>query len=165
MDRRQVIRHFLVVGAGLAFMPSCVYKEGKVSIQLKSIQITPAQEQFLKELADAMIPPTDTPGAAELGSHLFALKMVDDCFVKEEQETFVAGLKKLQSAKAVPAELMASAEKNKQREELAFLKSFRRLVIQGYTQSEYVMTNLLPYQLVPGKYYGCVDLTSTTSKS
>ena len=89
MDRRQVIRNFLVVGAGLAFMPSCVYKDGKVSIQLQSIQINPDQESFLKQLADAIIPPTDTPGAAELGSHLFALKMVDDCFEKQEQDKFM----------------------------------------------------------------------------
>ncbi len=165
MDRRQVIRHFLVVGAGLAFLPSCVYKEGKVSIQLQNIQINPDQESFLKQLADAIIPPTDTPGAAELGSHLFALKMVDDCFEKKEQSTFMAGLKKLQGKEANPAALMSAAEQEKDEDALAFMKAFRRLVIQGYTQSEYVMTNLLPYQLVPGKFYGCVPVESTTSKS
>lgn len=165
MDRRQVIRHFLVVGAGLAFMPSCVYKDGKVSILLQSIQINPDQESFLKQLADAIIPPTDTPGAAELGSHLFALKMVDDCFEKQEQDKFMAGLKKLQGKEANPAALMSAAEQEKDEDALAFMKAFRRLVIQGYTQSEYVMTNLLPYQLVPGKYYGCVPVDSTTSKS
>jgi len=165
MDRRQVIRHFLVVGAGLAFMPSCVYKEGKVSIQLKSIQINPDQESFLKHLADAIIPPTDTPGAAELGSHLFALKMVDDCFEKQEQSRFIAGLKKLQGKEPDPADLMSAAEQEKDEDALAFLKAYRRLVIQGYTQSEYVLTNLLPYQLVPGKYYGCVPVDNTTSKS
>lgn len=165
MDRRQVIRHFLVVGTGLAFLPSCVYKEGKVSIQLKSIQINPDQESFLKQLADAIIPPTDTPGAAELGSHLFALKMVDDCFEKQEQDKFMAGLKKLQGKEPDPAALMSAAEQGKDEDALAFMKAFRRLVIQGYTQSEYVMTNLLPYQLVPGKYYGCVPVDSTTSKS
>lgn len=165
MDRRQVIRHFLVIGAGLAFMPSCVYKDGKVSIQLQNIQINPDQESFLKQLADAIIPPTDTPGAAELGSHLFALKMVDDCFEKQEQSTFIAGLKKLQGKEPDPAALMSAAEQEKDEDELAFMKAYRRLVIQGYTQSEYVMTNLLPYQLVPGKYYGCVPIGNTTSKS
>ena len=165
MDRRQVIRHFLVVGAGLAFMPSCVYKDGKVSIQLQSIQINPDQESFLKQLAYAIIPPTDTPGAAELGSHLFALKMVDDCFEKQEQDKFMAGLKKLQGKEPDPAALMSAAEQEKDEEAIAFMKAYRRLVIQGYTQSEYVMTNLLPYQLVPGKYYGCVPVDSTTSKS
>lgn len=165
MDRRQVIRHFLVVGAGLAFMPSCVYKEGKVSIQLQSIQINPDQESFLKQLADAIIPPTDTPGAAELGSHLFALKMVDDCFEKQEQDKFMAGLKKLQGKEPDPAALMSAAEQEKDEEAIAFMKAYRRLVIQGYTQSEYVMTNLLPYQLVPGKFYGCVPVDNTTTKS
>jgi len=165
MDRRQVIRHFLVVGAGLAFMPSCVYKDGKVSIQLQSIQINPDQESFLKQLADAIIPPTDTPGAAELGSHLFALKMVDDCFEKQEQDKFMAGLKKLQGKEPDPAALMSAAEQEKDEEAIAFMKAYRRLVIQGYTQSEYVMTNLLPYQLVPGKFYGCVPVDNTTTKS
>ncbi|KYP14879.1 gluconate 2-dehydrogenase subunit 3 family protein [Flavihumibacter sp. CACIAM 22H1] len=165
MDRRQVIRQFLIIGGGLAFMPSCVYKEGKLSIQLHTIQVTPSQEQVLKELADSIIPPTDSPGAAELGAHLFALKMVDDCMLKEEQEAFIAGLKQLPADLKDPASLLAAAEKNKQQDLVSFLSSFRRLVIQGYSQSEYVMTNLLPYQLVPGKYYGCVELNSTTSKS
>lgn len=165
MDRRQVIRYFLVAGAGLAFMPSCVYKEGNLSIQLRSIQVSPEQETFLKNLADAIIPPTDTPGAAELGAHLFALRMVDDCFEKEDQAKFMAGLKKLQLEEINPSRMMADAEQKKEEDSIHFLNSFRRLVIQGYTQSEYVMTNQLPYKLVPGKYYGCVPVNNTSSNS
>ncbi|HEY8397006.1 MAG TPA: gluconate 2-dehydrogenase subunit 3 family protein [Flavihumibacter sp.] len=160
MDRRQVIRYFLVAGAGMAFLPSCVQNQQSGSIKLKSIQLNADQEQFLKELADAIIPPTDTPGAVELGAHLFALKMVDDCFTKDAQAEFLAGLKSVYKQKADPAALEAAAQQNQRQEELNFLNAFRRLVIQGYTESEYVMTNLLPWKLVPGKYYGCVPVSS-----
>ncbi|MBC6492579.1 gluconate 2-dehydrogenase subunit 3 family protein [Flavihumibacter stibioxidans] len=165
MNRREVISHMIWMGAGIAFLPSCVYKQDQVSIQLKKIQINPKQEKFLTALAAAIIPATDTPGATELGAHLFALKMVDDCMTKESQDAFMAGLKSLQAEEPDPAKLMTAAEAADNKEQLAFLKDYRRLVVQGYTMSEYVMTNLLPYQLVPGKYYGCVPVKSLPAKS
>lgn len=153
------------MGAGIAFLPSCVYKQDQVSIQLKKIQINPKQEKFLTALAAAIIPVTDSPGATELGAHLFALKMVDDCMNKEEQDVFMAGLKALQGETADPATLMEAAEKADNKEQVGFLRNYRRLVVQGYTQSQYVMTNLLPYELVPGKYYGCVPVKAVPEKS
>lgn len=165
MNRRKVIGHLIWMGAGIAFLPSCVYKQDQVSIQLKKIQINPKQEKFLTALAAAIIPATDSPGATELGAHLFALKMVDDCMTKESQDAFLAGLQSMQGDVAEPAKLMEAAEKSGNKDQLGFLKEYRRLVIQGYTQSQYVMTNLLPYELVPGKYYGCVPVKSVPAKS
>ena len=35
-----------------------------------------------------------------------------------------------------------------------FFKATKRLTIQGYTKSKYVMSNLLVYELVPGRFHG-----------
>lgn len=177
MHRRDLLRHLVWMGATVAFLPSCVYQQDQVSIQLKKIQINPEGEKFLKALAGAIIPEGDTSGAAAVGAHLFALKMVDDCFSQKDQQQFTAGMKSMQAftrdhlsgnlETAAPQELVSLLEAAGKDDEdrQAFLRSYRQLVIQGYMQSEYVMTNLVPYKLIPGKYQGCVPLTPQPVKS
>lgn len=158
------------MGAGVAFLPSCVYKQDKLSIQLNRIQIKPDQERFLFALANCIIPKTDTPGAADLGAHLFALKMVDDCFEQPLQQKFISGLTAFQKLAVKqlgkPFEEVTAPEQLKFLQATvkdaadpgisSFLNDFKRLVTRGYTQSEYVMTKLLPYKLVPGKFKACI---------
>lgn len=167
------------MGAGIAIMPSCVYKQDKLSIQLKRIQINPVQEKFLFALANCIIPATDTPGAGDLAAHLFALKIVDDCLEQPLQQKFMDGMKAFhqlaetklgkvfgQADKKVQLEIVQAAAKNESDTVVAtFLSDFRRLVTRGYTQSEFVMTKLLPYKLVPGKYKSCIPFAELTQKS
>src|SRR5207253_8266301 len=51
--------------------------------------------KLLAEVADTIIPATDTPGAKDLYTHLFTMKMVDDCLEKGKQDEFVTGLHQL----------------------------------------------------------------------
>lgn len=44
-----------------------------------------------------------------------------------------------------------------------FFRLLKDLTILGYTNSEYVMTNLTGYVAVPGHYHGCVPYTSKKS--
>jgi hypothetical protein len=95
MNRRTVIKNLALVIGGAALLPSCLHDSGKASIALKKINVSAAQEKFLADVAETIIPKTDTPGAKELNLHLFVLKMVDDCFSKKDQAAFMAGLDKL----------------------------------------------------------------------
>lgn len=157
MNRRIVLKQMIWMGAAIAFMPSCVYKQDKLSIQLKRLQISPDQEKMLASLADEVVPTTNTPGAADLGLHLFALKMADDCFDDASLQKFSAGLKQFTEAKSKKATLRLQ-----QAADDAALKDFalmyKSLIVRGYTQSEYYMTKLVPYQLIPGGYKGCVPV-------
>ena len=157
MNRRQLLRHAIWMGAAVAFMPSCVYRQDKLSIQLKRLQLNPDQEKMLASLADEVIPKTDTPGGSDLGLHLFALKIADDCFHEENLQKFAGGLKAFTAAKAKNASLTLQ-----QAAEDAALKDFadawKSLVVRGYTQSEYYMTKVVPYKLIPGGYKGCVPV-------
>ena len=145
------------MGAALAFMPSCVYKQDKLSIQLKRLQINPDQEKMLAALADEVIPKTGTPGGSDLGLHLFALKIADDCFNDANLQPFAGGLKAFTAAKAKNGALTLQ-----QAADDAALKDFanayKSLVVRGYTQSEYYMTKVVPYKLIPGGYKGCVPV-------
>jgi hypothetical protein len=95
MDRRTVIKNLALVIGGAALMPSCLHDSGKASIALKKINVSADQEKFLADVAETIIPKTDTPGAKDLNLHLFVLKMVDDCFSKKDQDAFMSGLDKL----------------------------------------------------------------------
>jgi len=88
-NRRIAIQQLLLIWAGVALLPSCLQNEQKVSIPLKMIRIDPDDESMLAELAETILPKTDTPGAKDLSAHLFALKMVDDCYSKVNQEKYI----------------------------------------------------------------------------
>src|SRR6185295_2251084 len=93
MNRRAAIRNFVVFSAGVALIPSCM-QEGKSrpSVTLKNIPLTGEQEKMLAALTETILPKTNTPGAADLASHLFVLKMVDDCYEKSDREKFIKGM-------------------------------------------------------------------------
>ena len=43
-----------------------------------------------------------------------------------------------------------------------FYKTTKGLTIRGYTKSKYVMTNLLVYELVPGRFHGSFPVKDKT---
>jgi hypothetical protein len=169
MERRFAIKQILIMAGGLALLPSCLRDSGKASILLKNMDVDLDQEMFLAEVVETIIPKTTTPGAKELKLHLFVLKMLDDCYEKEEQELFLKGLSQLQDRseqqhqrsfmKLAAAErqqvlLDMENEKAPSAEAKAFYSILKRRTIEGYLNSQYVMTNLLKWELVPGRYNG-----------
>jgi hypothetical protein len=128
---------------------------------------------MLAELAETIIPKTDTPGAKDLSAHLFVLKMVDDCFPKEKQEKFVLGMKEFETFAekksgnpfaAGNAEqkqaLVAGLDGHKSREDNLsfFYQTVKQLTVQAYSSSQFYLTNIRHYKMIPGKYQGCVPL-------
>ena len=172
ITRRAAIRNLLIVTAGAAFLPSCF--QGQVSIDLDHLDINAEQEQILGSLTETIIPTTDTPGAKEIAAHLFTLKMVDDCYSKEEQKNFMLGFDEFN--KLVDSRYNTSFTKLKPhlREELvtelekgtniseplkSFYGSVKGLTVMGYTTSEYYLTKVKNFNLIPGKYQGSVPVT------
>ena len=41
----------------------------------------------------------------------------------------------------------------------AFYRTNKRLVIRGYLGSQYFLTKIEVYELVPGRWHGCVPVT------
>jgi hypothetical protein len=92
MDRRTVIKNLALIIGGTALLPSCLHHDGSSYIQLKHIRIDGDQQQLIADIAETIIPKTNTPGAKDLNLHLFVLKMLDDCYTKKDQQAFLAGL-------------------------------------------------------------------------
>lgn len=173
MNRRIWIKQITLAGGGMLILPACLNDKGGVSVALKSISITAKEEKLLAEITEAIIPETKTPGAKSLNLHQFLLKMVDDCYDKQQQEKYLSGLRQLNSYSKENAEqpfnelkqdeklsLFRNIRDGKsQKEHLQyFLSETRRWVMKGYDTSEYFMTKIIPYELVPGRFHGCVKI-------
>lgn len=164
MERRTVIKQMALLCASAMLLPSCLKNKKSTNIDLKQLNVSAEQEELLAELVESIIPKTDSPGAKELGVHLFVLKMLDDCYTKENQERFLAGFEVFEGenfvdrSRAQRIKLLNEIMESKSTENNLqyFLKEVRKQTIKGYQQSEYVMTELKPYILVPGKFRGSV---------
>lgn len=131
------------------------------------------QKRLLTDLVDTIIPETDTPGAAGLDVQRFVERMIQDCFDASVQRQLVEGLDKVDReakkqsgvgfSRLKPAQRLAilrDRSSGKSADEQSFLDSMKNLTIQGYLSSEYVMTNINRYELIPARYHGCVDIGS-----
>ncbi len=178
INRRILLKQMMLASAGAVLLPSCVFDSKKMAaIPLHNLQLTGNQEELLTEIIDTIIPKTDTPGAKELGIPKFVLVMIDDCANKEDQALFIKGLDGIDAfakekigksfVKGLAKEredVLASIEAKKgtisPEVEKAF-GSIKGLTIWGYTGSEYVMTNYYKFEFVPGRFHGCVSVSTT----
>ena len=184
MQRRSAIRDLIVIAGGITILPSFKYIPGKASVALKNMDISAEQEKLLGEIASTIIPRTETPGAKELGSHLFVLKMLDDCYEKEDQQKFVRGLKALDESttkrfrhsflRCTPQqrETVLLSVENKEAfpaEVFDFYKIMKAKTLQGYMTSKYVVLNIMKYEMIPSVpyngYYPIKNLNANGRKS
>jgi len=171
VNRREALKQFVFVSAGMTLIPSCMQDRSKSSLLLKKINISSDDESMLAELSETIIPKTTTPGAKDISAHLFVLKMVDDCIKKEDQEKFLKGMKgfndlcKATVGKGFVAssgderkKVLTSiiAKKDEENDLNTFFKTVKRFTIQAYTSSEFFLTKVQVYELVPGRFHGCV---------
>lgn len=180
MNRRIAIKQAAFLGGAIAFFPSCSEQAKKASIALQKLKLNASDEALLLKVVEAILPATNGPGAARLNIHHFVLIMADDCLSPEEQQIFVNGLFNLdlfckrnfgkrfaKSDKAGQAEMLANIHSNQELKEKAegerqMMKTFvglcKRFTLQGFIGSEYYLTQIMPYELVPGRYHGCVPV-------
>ncbi len=123
----------------------------------------------LADMAETIIPATDTPGAKALNVHQFIQKMVADCYEPKAQETLRAGLDALDGLAqksfgknfaegdvAQRTTLLTQLSQDPVQKD--FYSLVKGLTIRGYLSSEYVMTNLTHYEFMPARYHGCVPV-------
>ncbi|HEX8377820.1 MAG TPA: gluconate 2-dehydrogenase subunit 3 family protein [Pedobacter sp.] len=172
MDRRLAIRQILLLGGATIVLPSCNWSQEELSVKLNYLKIGNKQINLISEISEAIIPATDTPGAKALNIHKFVLRVVDDCFPKDEQKTFTSGLEEMEdynnkntgksfkeSDQNQRIEILKQIETDStiSKELKSFVNSVRQLTVEGYSTSEFAMTKRkVPYQLVPGHFNGCV---------
>lgn len=186
MRRRTALKQLGVLATAAMVLPSCVGKESvtQATIALNKISITGNQEKLLAAVAECLIPKTDTPGAGELNIHHFALRMIDDCTEPADQQKIMKGLAQFEAAfdekygksfdeatkeeqqqflKDVQADKIVPVLKDGEENSIKdFYHAYRGRTIQGYLGSEYVMTNVFGYNMIPGRFDGAVEINANT---
>lgn len=180
MQRRTAVKQLIVLTTGALFIPSCVREARKISIPLDHLKLTADHETLMASITETLLPTSDTPGAQELKLHQFVLRMMDDCYSPEEQKEFQSGLGQFDEYTAKVAdksfsemtpderksfllqlEQKAAAKSSIAENEKNIFQFYGRtkgLAIRGFMNSEPVMTKFTYYQMVPGRFDGCVEI-------
>lgn len=182
IDRREALRKTaMLMGAAVSatafagLMNGC---KATPDLNYKPVFFNEDQARLVSELAGVIIPKTDTPGAKEVGVPNFIDKMVNECYKKEDQDRFLAGLATFdEEAKKAYGDSFIYC---KPEDQLAFVKKIneqaiteskqnpgprpfflmaKELTLLGYFTSEPGATQVLQYEPVPGAYKGCIPLT------
>jgi gluconate 2-dehydrogenase gamma chain len=183
MDRREALRKTaLLMGAAVSATALAGIMQGcKATPELTYTPsfFTEDQARLVSELAQTIIPKTDTPGAKEAGVPGFIDQILKVCYKKEDQDKFLAGLtdfdakskaahgdsfiyldaeKQLAFVKA-ENEAAVTAVKADSTIERPFILSAKELTLLGFFTSEPGATQVLQYEAVPGSYKGCIPLS------
>jgi gluconate 2-dehydrogenase gamma chain len=187
MNRREALRRTAMLMGGALSAPAivgvlngCTAKPG---IDWKPEFLSQEQGSIVSRLAEILIPATDTPGAKEVGVPGFIDKMLKDVYSKEEQQSFLDGLKSFNDRAAgelgdpfqeleaddqlsyvervhkEDVEKYASSRYSRPPAPKPFLLTVKELTLLGYFTSEVGATQVLQYSAVPGAYNGCVPLS------
>lgn len=169
MNRRQAIKRTALLSGGMVFFKYSLLGQASSLSVPASATFGPKEESLLQLVVDTMIPTTDTPGAKDLGVDQFVLLMVNDCHSEKDQIAFYSGLHNLdaftekhfgQSFTLCDADTRVEALNSLSKspdtapELQAFFKIAKSRTIQGYLESKYVMTEVLPHKMIPDPYDG-----------
>lgn len=182
MHRREALKNLALISGGAVLVPSCNFEQDDILAAYKNLKVTESQRDLLSLVADTIIPPGEIKGAADIAVQDFILVMVNDCVEAERQVLFTSGLQAfngyskkiagnfspLEAAEKekVVAQGMAIPDESTDETEKAirtFLTLTKRFTIQGYMMSEYIMTQVKPYSLIPGEYSGAVLISSISN--
>lgn len=186
MNRRDILKQLAILSGGLMLVPSCDFSKNDILKAYDELQITADHQAILQKLCNTIIPPdTDYKSADKLEISDFVLVMINDCYSPGDQHKFTEGLKKLdqysneqtrQSFKSMSSDhaeefvtqILNHSDPDPENsedqvvidfEQIRYcVKTTKQLAIQGYMASEYIMKEVMPYKLVPGKYHGKVRI-------
>jgi hypothetical protein len=181
MQRREILRRaaWLLGGsisapAALAVLQGCSAKQ-EPGAPVPALKYLKAPEfAVVAEIAEILIPKTDTSGAKDAGVPAFIDVALDALYPKEDQERFRSGLAEFEAGAAASGKPFlerdpaARVEYVRQaldraldspRKPMPFMLMTRELALLGYFTSQPGITENMDYVPVPTAYHGCVPLS------
>ncbi len=180
IDRREAIRRVTAMLGGVVFVGSgdlltaVEHAHARVAAARKQIGAFTAQDiALLDEVADTILPDTQTPGAKAAKVGPFMAVMVTDTYDEQEQGIFRDGMRKLNEAgfmTKTPAERLTLLEQL-DREAKAYMdarargapthyfRQMKELTLLGYFTSEIGCSQAMRYRETPGRFDPCVPYT------
>jgi hypothetical protein len=93
MNRRKAIKLLLLGSASVSSLISCKWLD---RIKTTEVSYLAGKQELLAELAETIIPETDTPGAKAVKVEEFILRMLQDCTDARSLSNFIIGLQELE---------------------------------------------------------------------
>lgn len=173
MNRRTSLKNLLVASGGLIALPAWAEQWSVNDLATYRSSFSPQSEELLAYVADTIIPAGNTIGALSVGVDKFLQKLIDNCYEADVQENVKAQLLALEAyakttygssftacdqlqRQSLLERLSISEDKN----EKAFFDLMKSETIRGYNTSREVMLQYLNYKILPGHFYGCVDVNA-----
>lgn len=137
--------------------------------------LTAEDVRLLDEVAETLLPRTDTPGAKDAEVGEFMRVFVRDCYTAEQQALFHHGLARIEARsreahgtgflaldEARRGELVATLDREARaqletHDEPHYFTLIKQLTLFGFFTSEVGATEVLRYVAVPGRYDGDLD--------
>lgn len=173
MDRRSAMKQLAILTGGAVMMPACDFSEESILQAYQNLKVTQSDHALLSQVTNTIFPGTTLKKAEELMIPDFVLLMSNDCLNPDQQNGFVKGLKgwedfskktfgkafsKMDQKEAEEAIIKGMALEGENDSEAGYTRQFlnttKRFALQGYLNSEYFMTEIKPYELVPARFYG-----------
>ncbi len=168
MHRRAALKKVALILGGVAIAPELLAKalaNGPATLAKVPVE----RLALLAEMADTILPDTDTPGAKAAKVHEFIAVVVQDCFPPEQRDAFWTKLDATDmQCRAMQGKgflectaeqriafftaLQASAkmEQTQQADGQPFFPLLKNLTIGGYFSSEIGATQALAFDPIPG---------------
>lgn len=182
MNRRKAIKKTsLILGMAvsspvvMSIINGCVPKK---TIDWQPKFLTQNQAILVGNIAETILPKTNTPGALDIGIDAFIDHIVDNCYSDQNKEIFLNGLIEVErESDLLDGESFVNlSDKNKVKllnkfEQKAaqidiengkypqpFFQQIKELTLLGYFTSEEIMKNELEYVPIPTRLEGCIDM-------
>src|SRR5262245_41879639 len=163
MNRRALLQIFALAASGALHAKPAASK------------LDETQQRMLAELAELILPRTDTPGAIDVGVPAFIDHIVSDWYTPVERAIFTEGLRVV--AAAGPGQRVAALQSLEQQassyvpapgtsifgqpdERSPFFFKLKLLTVLGYYTSQGGATSELAFNPVPGRYDGNVEFAT-----
>jgi gluconate 2-dehydrogenase gamma chain len=186
MNRRELLQRVAWLMGGAISAPAVLGVLNGCSAKKEEtwqpVFLSKEQGAVMADVAEIIIPRTDTPGAKDAGVPAFIDTMLKDVYEDADRQRFVSGLKAFDDAartahgkgfvelpKAQQAELVRKFHDEAVATELAletrpaylqrpFILMTKELTLLGFFTSKPGATEVLQYSAVPGAFKGCVPL-------
>lgn len=175
LNRREALKSMVLMMGGTMVGANVILTGCAPEDRIEGLDFQEKDLAYMDEIAEAIIPTTDTPGAKAAGVGSFMAMMVKDTYNKEQQEAFINGLNSLKkSFKDETGENFMSATVedrtaflNQLNQQLRnnpgsedgpkYIGMLKDLTLLGYFTSEIGATQALRYIETPGRYDPCIE--------
>lgn len=173
MDRRHLIKNITIL-TGATFVGSEFFLTGcKNEKNITENIFSKSEIDFFDEVAETIIPMTETPGAKDAKVGEFIVRYAKDCYSPHHIETLKNGVKQLNEESnnlfkkkfislnalekhSLLTKIDAQTKSEFNKDKPHYFTLIKQMTLLGFFTSELGSTKVLRYEPLPGEYIGIV---------